>query len=388
MRLLLILPRVEPEEIKPPSECWYEDCDGTRFQFLQEVEKPLRDTKHTKVMAHRYQCLRCFRTHRVYPQGVSKDHISQRVKGLGILLYLLGLSYGAVSLALEALGVYMCKSRVYDAVQAAAERVPGMERDQVFENLRTPALGGDLTSVKVKGEWFPVGLTVDDTSGLVLTVDGLSGEDAATLEEWIEPIAETVGAEILVTDDADAFKTVADDLGRDHQVCKSHVKRNTESLIENLGPAVATDADRSLAAIGVTAEQAQADLRRLGELIVERKPEDVDELEIMHYRYLAASPPGAGEKATTAYRLRLLFLDRWNLWPRLTKYRTWQGCGGETLDGTNNGSERAIGWWIKERYRTMRGYKRRKSAVNVSRLLAWCGNHLDCGGADLSLLLA
>jgi hypothetical protein len=33
----------------------------------------------------------------------------------------------------------------------------------------------------------------------------------------------------------------------------------------------------------------------------------------MHDRYLVASPPGAGEKATTAYRLRLLFLDRWNL---------------------------------------------------------------------------
>jgi hypothetical protein len=107
----------------------------------------------------------------------------------------------------------------------------------------------------------------------------------------------------------------------------------------------------------------------------------------MHYRYLAASPPGASEKATTAYRLRLLLLDRWNLWPRLTNYRTWQGANGEILDGTNNGCERAIGWWIKERYRTMRGYKRPKSAVNLSRLLAWCGNHLNRGGADLSLLL-
>jgi len=106
MRLHLILPRVEPEEIKPSTECPHEDCDGTRFQFLQEVEKPLRDTKYSQVVAHRYQCLRCFRTHRVYPKGVSKDHISQRVKGLGILLYLLGLSYGAVSLALDALGVY------------------------------------------------------------------------------------------------------------------------------------------------------------------------------------------------------------------------------------------------------------------------------------------
>jgi len=310
------------------------------------------------------------------------------VKGLGILLYLLGLSYGAVSLALEALGVYMCKSRVYDTVQSAAERVPGMKRDQVFEGIRTPAVGGDLTSVKVNGEWFPLGLTVDDTSGLVLTVDGLPGEDATTLEEWLEPIAEAVGAEILVTDDADAFKTVADDLGLDHQVCKSHVKRNTENLIESLRLAAETDADGSLAAIGITPEQALVDLKRLGELIISRKPEEMYELETMHYYYLNASPPRAGEKATTAYRLRLLFLDRWNLWPRLTQYRTWQGPDGQTLDGTNNGSERAIGWWIKERYRTMRGYKRPKSAVNVSRLLAWCGNHLNSGGADLSLLLA
>jgi hypothetical protein len=50
--------------------------------------------------------------------------------------------------------MYMCKSRVYDAVQAAAERVPGVTRDQVFERVRTPALGGDVTSVKVKGQLF------------------------------------------------------------------------------------------------------------------------------------------------------------------------------------------------------------------------------------------
>jgi hypothetical protein len=48
----------------------------------------------------------------------------------------------------------------------------------------------------------------------------------------------------------------------------------------------------------------------------------------------------------------------------------------ETLDGTNNACERAIGWWIKERYRTMRGYNVPENAVRVSRLLAWCGNFL------------
>lgn len=76
------------------------------------------------------------------------------------------------------------------------------------------------------------------------------------------------------------------------------------------------------------------------------------------------------------------------MWNRLTRYRTWRGPQGRTLDGTNNASERAIGWWLNERYRTMRGYKRPWSAVNISRLLAWCGKHLARGGADLARLMA
>jgi len=303
------------------------------------------------------------------------------------MLYLLGLSYGATSLALEALGVYLCKTSVYEAVQAAAEQVPGMKRHEVFAGVRTPALGGDLTSVKCNGEWFPLGLAVDDTTGLVLTVDALSAEDAETLKVWLDPIAEAVEAELLVSDDADAFKSVAGDLGLDHQVCKGHVRRNTEAFIESMESKVEADEDGSLEAIGITPEQALNDLNRLGELILSRQPEQESELESMHHRYTGASPPGGGEKATNAYRLRLMYLDRWSLWRRLTRYRTWQGPKGETVDGTNNGCERAIGWWIKERYRTMRGYKRPKSAVNVSRLLAWCGNHLERGGADLALLV-
>jgi transposase-like protein len=388
MRLQLILPTVEPTEFVMPLECPYKDCHGKHFRHHQEVEKPVKDTKYEAVFAQRYECLRCQRTFRVYPRGVSRAQTSQRVKGLGVLLYLLGLSYGAVSLALEALGVYMCKSRVYDAVQAAAKKVPGMARSQVFQGIQTPALGGDVTSVKCNGQWLLLGLTVDDTTGLALTIDELAAEDAETLQEWLAPIAKAVEAHLLVTDDADAFKTVADELELEHQVCKSHVKRNTETIIENLEPVIKSDVDGSLAAIGITPEQALSDLKRLEELILSRQPEEAEELEKMHRRYLEALPPQPSEKATVAYRLRLLFLDRWNVWPRLTCYRTWRGPGGETVDGTNNGSERAIGWWVKERYRTMRGYKRRKSAVNVSRLLAWCGNHLERGGADLALLIA
>jgi hypothetical protein len=84
---------------------------------------------------------------------------------------------------------------------------------------------------------------VDPINGLVLpapvpqaqvSIDHLSGEDAQTLQAWIEPIADVVGAHTLVSDDADAFKQVADQSGLDQQVCKSHVVRNTEELITTL----------------------------------------------------------------------------------------------------------------------------------------------------------
>jgi Transposase IS66 family len=149
--------------------------------------------------------------------------------------------------------------------------VPGLKRDQVFAGVRTPALGGDLTSVKCKGEWSPLGITVDPISGLALTIDALAAQDIKTLQDWIEPSAKSVGATVLVTDDADGFKTVADEAGVQHQVCQAHVLRNTEALIEKYQPLVAADADGSLTAIEVSPEQAAADLTRLGELVVDRR---------------------------------------------------------------------------------------------------------------------
>src|SRR2546421_12656234 len=228
------------------------------------------------------------------PRELPERRPVPRVKGLAVMLYLLGLSYGAVSLALDGLGISLCKSRVYDAVQEAAKRVSGLKRDQVFAGVKTPALGADLTSVTCKGVSLPLGITVDPISGLALTIDALSAEDSQTLKAWIEPIATSVGAQVLVSDDADGFKTVADEVGVQHQVCKAHVLRNTDALIEKYQPLVAKDADGSLKAIGVSPQQAAADLTRLGELVKSRQREQATELEALHRRYLEASPPREG----------------------------------------------------------------------------------------------
>ena len=391
MRLSLILPPVQPTVYAAVMGCPYPGCGGEHLQHWQTVVKPLRDTQLTAVEAHRQRCVRCGRTFRVYPQGVSHDQTSARLKGVAVMFYVLGMSYGAVATALAALGWPLSKVAVYYAVQEAGAAVAGLRREAVARGGgRIAALGADLTSVRCAGQWLTMGIAVDAVQGTVLSLDLLPNGEAATLLAWVADLASVLGAEVLVSDDADGFKTVADETGLEHQVCKTHVVRNTEAWVESITPALAGDADGSLAAIGVSPEQAVADGQELLRLMTERQPsaEASASLEAIHRRYLGAAQPATGETATLAYRLRLFSLDRWTLWGRLTRYRTWEGPAGETVDGTNNACERAIGWWVKERYRSMRGYQRPESVLHVSRLIAAMGNALDGPGFALAEVIA
>ena len=70
---------VEPKEISEPIECGYAGCGSKRVQMHQEVRKALRDMMHKQVEVRRYRCLECGRTFRVYPKGVSKAQVSDRI---------------------------------------------------------------------------------------------------------------------------------------------------------------------------------------------------------------------------------------------------------------------------------------------------------------------
>jgi transposase-like protein len=391
MRLLVIPPPVQPERYPAVAGCPAAGCGSRHVQFRQAVRKPLRDTQLSEVVAHRYQCPRCGRTFRVYPQGVSHNQISARLKGLAVLFYVLGMSYGAVAIALGALGCPLSKVAVCNAVQEAGAAVVGLRREAVRRGGgRVVGLGVDLTSVRCAGQWLTVGVSVDAVRGLALSVDLLPNGETATLTAWVTELADAIEAEVLVSDDADPFKSAADASGLTHQVCKTHVQRNTEAWVEAIAPALVGDADGSLAAIGVAPPQAVRDCQALLRLVTERQPtpEASATLETIHRRYLGAAKPPAGGTMSLAYRLRLFSLDRWNLWGRLTRYRSWEGPDGETLDGTNNACERAIGWWVKERYRSMRGYKRPASVLHVSRLITAMGNALDGPGFALAEVIA
>ena len=150
MRIEVRLPRVEPEVYSEPKEC--PKCGGRHFKphGVQGEQKTIRDLGYEEVKSFRQKCLRCGYTMRVYPRGVSNAQQSDRLKAITVLLYVLGLSYGAVSDFVGALGCHVCRTTVYNNVQEAGREARQRQGASVFNDnynypLRTTSV---LSSVK------------------------------------------------------------------------------------------------------------------------------------------------------------------------------------------------------------------------------------------------
>ena len=383
MRIRMHLPRVKPDEYDMPTVCRYEDCEGEHFKLHQRhCRREIIDPDHQQVNVRRYRCLRCKRTFRVYPQGVSGTQRSDRMKGIGIMLYVLGLSYGAVEDALFALGLPGSKSSVYRDVQAAGEAVKRVRQAQGTRKVHV--MGADATFVICNQEQVTIAVGVDALTNEVLDIELVDGESAEALQPFLEELQAIFEVELLLSDDQDSYKRIADDLGLTHGICRAHVNRNAARLVGQLGERALTSPDPVPEAVEATVDDFIDDLEYYQLLVALRPHDGQGQLWQMFERYRHAPAPAEGEKATMWYRFRLGIQRWWSHWSRLTLDQRWRGPGGATLDGTNNATERAIGWWIKERYRTMRTYKRRESVLNVSNLICYLGsNSGDVALADL-----
>ncbi len=382
MHLRVSLPKVEPDSIPAPSACPFrtgkrkqKQCPGRQFKLHQvHCVKPLRDLRHELVQAQRFRCLTCQRTFRVYPSGVSAAQQSSNLKALSVLLYVLGLSYLGVSDLLEALGQALSKTTVYYNVQAAGAQAIRLRQQWLNGPVGTvQALGIDFTHVKRLGQDTIVAVASSILSGAALDFEILDSEKAESITEWLRELCLALKVEVLVSDDADALKTVADELGLEQQICRAHVNRNVHDLIGALGTKAFEQPDPVPDDSRLSVEQFIDDLQQLEELIKALPHDGQQQLDQLAERYQTAPPPATGRKASMWYRMRLTTLGWSENYARLSRFQSWRAAQGESLDGTNNVTEQIIGQRVKERYRTMRGYKRKESILNVSSLVGWIG---------------
>ena len=372
MRLRVRLPEVRPDEYVIPLSCPY-GCGGRYFALHERRHKVLSDPTYSEVKVRRYKCLTCRRSFRVNPVGVSPHHRSQRLRGIGILLYVLGLSYGGVVDVLSAFGWQGSRSTIYRDVQAAGEAVarrkPTPRRVQV--------VSADATYLICKGEEITVAVALDALVGEVIEVEIVDGESADALRPFLQRLQDEYGFEVLVSDDQDSYKVLADEMGVEHSICRAHVNRNVARLVAELAQQAHATATSPPAGVTRSPEELLADLEYCQLLVALRPPDGEAQLRQLLRHYQAAPAPPKGQKASMWYRFRLALLRWANNWRRLTFDQRWNRQHKQRLDGTNNVAERAIGSWIKERYRTMRTYKRLASVANLTRLIPYLAAQPD-----------
>jgi transposase-like protein len=297
----------------------------------------------------------------VYPVGVSGAQQSDRLKAMSVLLYVLGLSYGGVADFLSALGHPLGKTTVYENVQATG--VASRQRQANRPPTPRTVIGADATYFTVQGEKIGVQVVVDDMTNELLGLEIISSERQEHILPLIRQIAEAYQAEVMVSDDWGSYQAIADELGLAHQICRTHVKRNVDQRAERIRHRIALT---PLVPDGVDsdAERLEQDVQALQDLIRQRPDDANQRLQTLYHRYQAAVPPPKANQTHSAwYLMRLLIVHLWDRWQRLTLDQR-----RDDLDGTNNSCERLIGWWFKERSRTMRGYKRTESIRNVGTL--------------------
>jgi hypothetical protein len=288
------------------------------------------------------------------------------------MLYVLGLSYGGVEDSLTALGWAGSKSSTYRDVQEAGVAVHRIRRAQ--GQRKVLVVGADTTFVVCNREQVTIAVGVDALTQAVLEIELVDSESVEALSPFVEDLVSTFEVEVLLTDDQDSYKQITDNLALQHGICRAHVNRNVAQLVADLGQRTLHKPDPLPPGMAVTIDEFLADLEYVQLIMAFRPLTGHEQLRLLHQRYQAAPAPAPGERASMWYRFRLALLRWWNRWQRLTLDQEWRGPEGQRLDGTNNATERAIGWWIKERYRTMRTYKRRQSVLNVSRLIAYLGS--------------
>ena len=381
MRLRIRLPEVHPDEYAIPLACPY-GCGGRTFGLHQTHEKQLADLNYAVVTVRRYRCAQCGHCFRVYPTGVTHAPRSQQLRGVSVLLYALGLSYGGVADALHALRQRGSKSSVYRDVQTAGAAVERLHsqytggdaggRTGAQTKRQVRVLSADATYVQCRGTQVTIGVAVDALAGDVLDVELLDGESVEAMRPWLEQLAQALDVKVLLTDDLDSYKSIADALGVEHAICRHHVNQNVAKLVADLGEQVLRLAANATLPPGVasTPQQLLDDLEYVQLLMALRPPDGAAQPGRLLKRYQASPYPGKAERATIWCRMRLALTRYQNNWNRLTFDQRWNKQHAEArLDGTNNVAERAIGWLIKERYRTMRGFKRRASVRNIARLI-------------------
>lgn len=305
----------------PPASGSCPHCGSRALVRWSRRARRIKDRHCAQATVQRYRCKSCGRTGSVHPKGLGRSPQTQPYQATVLALYLLGLSLRRVALVLALL------------------EVPGVSFVTVWrdlqrwgQRLRRPRLharivGVDTTFVRLRGHSQGILLAVA-VGGKTIAIQAVGHP-----EDYDRAFAmlRRLGAEVVVSDDDQAFVAPLERLALERQGCVWHAGRALGRAVHKLSP--------------MERDQWQEVITLLWESL----------------QTLPPRPPLALFRAQTLplpAPLRWAVVYLLNLWHRLTLYQRRPG-----LPRTNNLSEQAI-QRSKHRARTVRGFKSLSGVLN------------------------
>jgi len=282
------------------------------------------------------RCAYCGITWTLRTEGVGPNRQrSERLRLIGVVLYMFGLSYRHAACFLRMLEWQGSKSAVErdlsEAGQVARSYHEGAPR------MRVRVLGVDGTGAAMAGRQAGMVFFVDVERGKFLCVEALQETNARAVRRHVARVMAQVGAEELRTDEHSVYEGIVPE-GR-HRLCLSHWRKSKGKRAWDLLRRAEAE-DRPL--------EAQT-MRELLELLrmQPRAPTPPEELERLVRRYINA-------RKGLPWKVNQLLQH---------VERTWAKVSDDPSDPTNNVTERLIGLTYKIRTKTMRGFKSSAKAL-------------------------
>ena len=254
---------------------------------------------------------------------------SDRLRGIGVILYMLGLSYRGVEQFLPCLECCGSKSSIERDVTEAGQRATDLHLSA--PGVRVRVLGVDGTGDAMAGRKGGVLFFVDVERHQLLFVEPIRETEATKLRQHVRTVFAEVGAEELRTDEHSVYEGVVSP--QKHRLCLMHWRKSKGKRAWDLLQQAKRE-DRSLEA---------ASMKQLLEIlrIQPRGPTAPDELGRLVRRYINA-------RKGLPWKVNQLLQH---------VERTWEKVSDDPVDATNNVTERLIGLTLKIRTKTMRGFK-------------------------------
>lgn len=327
--VVLQLPNVKRKTETRPSQCVH--CQGEILQRWGQVKKPVRDNHYRSVRVYRYRCCGCRRTFRHYPEGVDQADQTLRLRKLAALCWTLGLSYRGIVAVFAAFGVQISRMTAWRDAQDLAE---GIHKRRHWQPVRV--LGLDGAYVQGWGEKHPVLVAVDLGSEQPVAIGYVNEYDPKAVAKWLAPLVQRLGVSVIVTDDLTSYRTVAEKLALEHQVCQFHVRRWVGTTLKQLGETVPAEW------LWVVEETKQ---------LIDELPQEGSKRLYELWKQVPPERKSRDDPLAPLDVLRRLLIRLSEQWHRYCVFY-WQ----PEVPWTNNGTERVIGR-MKIRAKSVRGYK-------------------------------